>query len=79
MFQANQEQNSQSIRLFSKQVYVEEVDEEHQKSFKAIANHVNTFHIQEENLSLTKKKVFKTNFADRICQCEHQIKVKSVL
>ena len=51
---------------FSKQVYVGEVYEEHQKSFKAMANDINTFHIQQENLSMT-KKLFKTNFADSLC------------
>ena len=42
------------LQVVSKQVYLREVHEMNQKSFEAMANHINTLHIQQENLNLTK-------------------------
>ena len=47
LFQTEPRAKYTKLPVVSKQVYVGKVDEEHQKSFKAIANHVDTFHIQQ--------------------------------
>ena len=55
LFQTESRAKYIKLQVVSKQVYIGDADEEHQKSFKAMTNHVNTFHIHQENLSLTKK------------------------
>ena len=44
LFQTEPRAKYTKLPVVSKQVYVGKVDEEHQKSFKAIANHVGTYY-----------------------------------
>ena len=81
-FQTESRAKYTKLQVFSKQVYVEEVYEEHQKSFEAMVNHVNTLHIQarefEPNRKGSSKQTLQIHYA-MSHHLEYQNEVQSVL